>query len=166
MLDYYAGKEGRPLPPLLTWTPSVRDFPLVEGKDGEEDERPFIREFCQEKGNTCIYHNTEKDTNPEENVRRLEHKDICEYYTGVITAGMEAFAKKIRAVFSGWGGDEGITMRISPAYLLKTGDWRAFFREAVFLLTDPRKSSAVLQEGLHEPEKGEADMERNRRKRF
>ncbi len=133
VLDYYAGKEGRPLPPLLTWTPSVRDFPLVEGKDGEEDERPFIREFCQEKGNTCIYRNTEKDTNPEENVRRLEHKDICEYYTGVITAGMEAFAKNgVRAVFSGWGGDEGITMRISPAYLLKTGDWRAFFREAVF----------------------------------
>jgi asparagine synthase (glutamine-hydrolysing) len=132
LIDELADQQNTEKPVVFTWSPSPRDYQIRETDSGKlRDEREVITRFCAEKGNTCIFRNAQEATNQEKILSRGTREEICEYETGIIADSMEALADaKVRAVFSGWGGDEGISMRFGPFHLAQAGEYRAYFKAA------------------------------------
>ena len=132
LIDELADQRGEEKPVVFTWSPSPWDYKIRQAESGKlRDEREVITRFCEEKGNACIFRNAQEATNQEKILSRGAREEICEYETGIIADSMEALADaNVQAVFSGWGGDEGISMRFGPFHLAKAGEYRAYFKAA------------------------------------
>ena len=134
LIDEYADLRGEDKPVVFTWSPAPWDYKIRQTDSGKlRDEREVITRFCAEKGNTCIFRNAQEATNKEKILSRGAREEICEYETGIIADSMEALADAgAQAVFSGWGGDEGISMRFGPFHLAQAGEYRAYLKSAVY----------------------------------
>ncbi len=132
LIDELADKRGEKKPVVFTWSPAPWDYRIRETDNGKiRDEREVITRFCEEKGNPCIFRNAQEATDREKILTRGGREEICEYETGIIADSMEALADaKVQAVFSGWGGDEGISMRFGPFHLAQAGEYKAYFKAA------------------------------------
>ena len=132
LIDELADIRGDEKPVVFTWSPAPWDYKIRQSDDGMlRDEREVITRFCEEKGNPCIFRNAQKATDRERILSRGSREEICEYETGIIADSMEALADAdVRAVFSGWGGDEGISMRFGPFHLAQAGEYKAYFKAA------------------------------------
>ncbi len=151
ILDEYSEENGKDMPVLATWSPSEEDYPIREKRDEViRDEREVIRRFCEEKGNTCFYRPRRDSEDPEKYLKNIERKDICEYDADIITYTTDALKEKgIRTVFSGWGGDEAVTMRFGPSALLDAGEYRAFLNEAFYVSGGrPKKFLGFIRRAL------------------
>ena len=133
LIDELADLRGEEKPVVFTWSPAPWDYKIRQTDSGKlRDEREVITRFCAEKGNTCIFRNAQEATNKEKILSRGAREEICEYETGIIADSMEALADAgAQAVFSGWGGDEGISMRFGPFHLAQAGEYRAYLKSAV-----------------------------------
>lgn len=133
LIDELADIRGEEKPVVFTWSPAPWDYKIRQTDSGRlRDEREVITRFCAEKGNTCIFRNAQEATNKEKILSRGARDEICEYETGIIADSMEALADAgAEAVFSGWGGDEGISMRFGPFHLAQAGEYRAYLKSAV-----------------------------------
>ena len=151
LLDEYASETGTDLPNLATWSPSAEDYPIREKRDEViRDEREIIQRFCEEKGNTILYRPRRDSEDVSKYIRNLERRDIAEYDADVVSYTTEALGKYgIKTVFSGWGGDEAVTMRFGPSQLLEDGEYRAFLHEAVHAAGGrPRKFLGYIKRAL------------------
>ena len=132
-LNTMAKKDGKALPLLVSWSPSLSDYPLIvdDSESGLMDERTVIEEFCRLYGNKCIYQNSRETKKLEKILGALKEPQICEYDTYIIREGIHSFRMNGDvAAFSGWGGDEGISMRFGPYHLLQAHEPAAFLKEA------------------------------------
>ena len=132
LIDEIADQRGVVRPVVYTWSPSPWDYKIRQADGGKlRDEREVITRFCEEKGNACIFRNAQEATDREKILSRGAREEICEYETGIIADSMQALADAgVRAVFSGWGGDEGISMRFGPFHLAQAGEYKAYFKAA------------------------------------
>ena len=132
IIDEIADQSGDKKPLVFTWSPAPWEYKIRQDGSGKlRDEREVITRFCEEKGNPCIFRNAREATDQEKILSRGAREEICEYETGIIADSMEALADaEVRAVFSGWGGDEGISMRFGPFHLAQAGEYRAYFKAA------------------------------------
>ena len=151
LLDEYAQESGTELPLLATWSPSEEEYPIREQRDEViRDEREVIRKFCEDKGNPCVYRPRGDAEDQEIYFKNLQRKDICEFDSDIIMYTMKALAGKgIKTVFSGWGGDEAVTMRFGPAGLLESGEYPAFLHEAFHAAgMNPKKYLGFIRRAL------------------
>ena len=151
LLDEYAQESDFELPLLATWSPSEEEYPIREKRDEViRDEREVIKKFCEEKGNSCVYRPRCDAEDPEIYLKNTERRDICEFDADIIMYTMKALSGSgVRTVFSGWGGDEAVTMRFGPAGLLEAGELRAFLHEASHAAgLNPKKFLGFIKRAL------------------
>ena len=104
-------------PVCFCWAPS---FDLVP--EQPRDERVLVEKVCEQEGLMCDYFSVE---NQSELARIFQESG-----GGVIEEELRVLKNKgVRAVFSGWGGDQGITHRTNLFELRVNGYYRAFFSE-------------------------------------
>ncbi len=110
-------RERKEKLPVFCWAPS---FALVP--EQPRDERTLVEQVCAQENLECDYFS--KD-NTEEVAKILWGSN-----GGVLTEELRVFeGKKVRAVLSGWGGDQGITHRTNLSELWAAGYRKEFISE-------------------------------------
>lgn len=114
------GRKGE----FFSWSYPPEELPLVE-----DDERKIVLDICEQEGFHCQFSHYEKD----EHTFRISDltKEIWPPYinTTNISEGSRCLADKgVRAVFTGHGGDEGISHRCNLLELWKHGEYLSFLR--------------------------------------
>lgn len=130
------GREGI----YYSWSFSPDDLPLVP-----DDERQVIADICNQEGMYCYYGNTTMDVGPESNIGRshsrigLEvdpRKDSKFNYAFPLYINTEIIAETAqlikskggKVVFSGHGGDEGVSHRMDPYEMYYHHEYLRYFR--------------------------------------
>lgn len=114
------GRKGE----FFSWSYPPEELPLVE-----DDERKIVLDVCEQEGFHCHFAHYEKD----EHTIRISDltKEIWPPYvnTTSISEGSRCLAEKgVRAVFTGHGGDEGVSHRCNLLELWKHGEYGSFLR--------------------------------------
>ncbi len=111
------GREGR----FFSWSWPVEDMPLQP-----RDERRVIQDICDQEGISCRYAKFDNFVPVEQTFRRMDPPYLN---TRQITEGSRYFASEgARAVFTGHGGDEGVSHRCNFFELWHHREYLAFFR--------------------------------------
>ena len=121
IIDILVNRHGRK-GVYYSWSLSLNRRPLQEG----EDERKVILDVCDQENITCRF------------MERADQFDfkymLTQYMPPFVNAPHMAFgsrwmrAQGARAVFSGYGGDEGVSHRCRPFELLYNGEWFSYFK--------------------------------------
>lgn len=121
IIDILVNRYGREAV-YYSWSPDPERFPLREG----EDERKVVLDICQQENISCKFlHREERVTNS----FITEHVMPPYVTTLQITYGSRWMRSKgARAVFTGHGGDEGVSHRGSRFEILYNGELLAYFR--------------------------------------
>lgn len=112
------GREGR----YFSWSQSPEAFPLQDG----DDERKVIRDICQQENITCEFNSMEQDSS----IKGL-FETVQPAYVNTPTISRTAQTLKrqgVRAIFTGHGGDEGVSHRLSLAELWEHREYGAFLK--------------------------------------
>ena len=113
-------KDNRPLS-LFSWAPS---YELLEKQPG--DEREMIEAVCRQEGLECRLFDPRIPLRP--GVSRIEPEfDFGEVF---LQEFQHMASRGVSRILSGWGGDEGISLRCSLYSLLFNGYPKAFWGEA------------------------------------
>lgn len=130
------GRECR----FFSWSPDEKDIPFEKG-----DERVIVKDICDQEGITCDYRDlyfpvkvdsrmvkflreTGIDVYPSNNA---EFRSIFPSYidTFPVYATSEFLAQKgVRIIFTGHGGDEGVSHRLNPYEIWYHHDYSHFFK--------------------------------------
>lgn len=111
------GREGR----YYSWSVDPKVHPMQPG-----DERLIIEEICQREGITCDYQPGTADSYAE----LLEKVNPVYVNTHSISqTSAHLHAQGVRAVFTGHGGDEGVSHRCNQVELWYCGEYAAYCRE-------------------------------------
>ncbi len=121
-------KEGRKLL-ACSWSPA---YELMEKQ--KEDEREYISLICKKEGFPCSF--LAFNLKPEQELARRAVLTDGQRSEGLQQVLQEIHSHDLEAIFSGWGGDEGISHRADLYELLFSGDIGYFFREAYYLSRD------------------------------
>lgn len=105
-----------------SWSVSPDNLPLQEG----EDERKVIFDICSQENITCQFRDPEDRFRLED---ALEHVVPAHTNTFELTLGSRWMrGQGARAVFTGHGGDEGISHRPNPYELFYHREYAAYFK--------------------------------------
>lgn len=108
-----------------SWSPKLEDYPLQH-----HDEREIIEATCEQFGLKCEYgfeDIAETEKYMSENVEK-EYL-IPGIYNSFVNSSMKYFAgQKVDIIFSGWGGDEGVSHRSNPYELWYHGEYLAYLK--------------------------------------
>lgn len=120
VIDVLMHRMGREVK-YFSWSPPVEKHPLQDG-----DERLLIRSLCCREGIECEY-----AANDAESMMKLFARRDPPHVHTIRLGETAAFMKNqgVRAVFSGHGGDEGASHRMSELELWHQGEYLAFARE-------------------------------------
>jgi len=121
------GREGR----FFSWSQSPEEQPLREG----EDERKIIRDICLQENISCDYCRFEDRMSPEEMLQRC-HPPFVNTLTISQTAA-HLGSQGVRAIFTGHGGDEGVSHRMNLTELWEHREYASFFK-AIWDTTEGR----------------------------
>lgn len=112
------GREGR----FVSWSPSPDKIPLQQG----EDERHVINDVCRQEGISCSYLNGKDQLN----LQGFLDRAVPPFFdTPNLGYGADWLRSQgVRGVFTGHGGDEGVSHRCSRLELLVYGEYLSFFR--------------------------------------
>jgi asparagine synthase (glutamine-hydrolysing) len=111
--------------PLYSWSP---DFKTL--KEQDDDERILIETVCSRENMHCSYYNPTKRHNFAADTPLLAPVEFPDNLP--LLQGMELLSEQgVRWVFSGWGGDEGISHRTNLFELFLQGDWGHFIAECL-----------------------------------
>ncbi|MBN1892595.1 MAG: hypothetical protein JW780_07425 [Clostridiales bacterium] len=112
---YLRQQDKKPM--CFCWAPSFEIVP-----EQPRDERKLVEMVCEQEGLLCDYFSVD---NQGELARILQESG-----GGVIEEELRVLKNKgVRAVFSGWGGDQGITHRTNLLELRVNGYYKEFFSE-------------------------------------
>lgn len=112
---YLRQQDKKPM--CFCWAPSFEIVP-----EQPRDERMLVEKVCEQEDLLCDYFSVD---NQGELAKILQDSG-----GGVIEEELRVLnTKGVRAVFSGWGGDQGITHRTNPYELRVNGYYREFFSE-------------------------------------
>ena len=142
IIDILISRHGRE-EICYSWSPPPEHLPLQEG----EDERKVILDVCAQENLTCRF------------MHRQDEFDfmfmLTQYMPPYINAPHLAFGSKwmksqgANVVFSGYGGDEGVSHRCSPFELFYNGEFAAYFRiYRKYLEGKPFASLRALRSGM------------------
>lgn len=108
---------------LFSWSPS---FEEVEKQP--RDERTFIEAVCNQEGLKCLYYDINKAINNKGLDKKLpiEAMNMSPLYQEIESMT----SKGVRCIFTGWGGDQGISHRTNLFGLFVNRYWSYFFKEA------------------------------------
>lgn len=121
VIDILINRYGREAV-YYSWCLSPEDYPLT----GEDDERHVVNDICSQEGIRCRYISAED---------RFDHSYVLEQVMPpYATAAHLSFGSRwmrdmgAKAVFSGHGGDEGVSHRASRLELLYNGEILSYFK--------------------------------------
>lgn len=109
------GREGR----YFSWSASPLEQPLREG----EDERKIIRDICLQENITCQYFERSQMVTPEQMV--AEKLPGFVNTLSVSQTAARLGSQGVRAIFTGHGGDEGVSHRMNLTELWYHGAYGA-----------------------------------------
>ena len=112
------GREGR----YFSWSQSPDELPLQEG----EDERKVIQDICQQEHITCEFATEKKNRIKEDYFQEIMPPYINTPSLGVGSSWLKS--QGARVVFTGHGGDEGVSHRCNPFELWYHGEYLSFAR--------------------------------------
>lgn len=120
IIDILVNRYGREAV-YYSWSPDPERFPLQEG----EDERKVVLDICEQEKISCKFLHREERVNTAYTLQQV----MPPYTTTLqITYGSRWMKSQgARAVFTGHGGDEGVSHRPSRFELLYNGEVRAYF---------------------------------------
>ena len=121
IIDILVNRYGREAV-YYSWSSDPERFPLQEG----EDERKVVLDICAQEGISCKFLHREERVNTAYTLRQV----IPPYTTTLqLTYGSRWMKSQgARAVFTGHGGDEGVSHRPSRFEMLYNGEVTAYFR--------------------------------------
>lgn len=121
IIDILINRHGRKAV-YYSWSTSPERFPLREG----EDERKVIQDICTQEGISCKYLNIEERFNFQ---HMLDHVMPPFVNTVQLSYGSKWMnAQGAQCVFTGHGGDEGVSHRCSRFELLYNGELWSYFK--------------------------------------
>ncbi len=124
-----------------SWSADPGQLPYAEG-----DERLIIRDICSQEGISCHYSDLRPDYGMDSNMAKTmkeigipldeDARPVLRYslppYINTLTlSGTSEYMNRngIRAIFTGHGGDEGISHRCNPYELFYHHEYARFFRQ-------------------------------------
>lgn len=120
VISIYAGrylkKKGLELP-TYSWSPSFEAYP-----EQPRDERKLIRRVCEQEHLTCSFSSRKAPENIEATSQASPNNVLQEEMNFMVS-------KEVRAVFSGWGGDQAISHRANLSELYTNGYRKHFYQE-------------------------------------
>ena len=140
VIDILVNRHGREAV-YYSWSVDPELFPIV----GDHDERNVIRDICEQENITCRFLRGEDQFN--------RGYMIAQVMPPYATAAHLAFGSKwmadqgARVVFSGHGGDEGVSHRASWLELLYNREFLAYFR--LHWNETRGRSLRILRTGYH-----------------
>lgn len=117
ILIHRLGREGR----YCSWSVDPSVHPMQPN-----DERLIIEDICRREGISCAFL-PDEDENYEKSLERMQPTCINTPSIGKTSAYLHA--QGIRVVFSGHGGDEGVSHRCNQLELWHCGEYGAYIRE-------------------------------------
>ncbi len=111
------GREGR----FFSWSYSPEDYPMQP-----VDERKIIQDICDQEGIACIYCRRE-DNRPFEELFALAYPPYVNT-THISSTAICLRQQGARVVFTGHGGDEGVSHRSNLLELWVHREYGAFFK--------------------------------------
>lgn len=128
------GRSGRKAV-FFSWSRDLSEVPLKEG----EDERKIILDICQQEGFSCQFSNTETREKMVTSSEAIEMEWPPYINTTKLMEGASYLKKQgVRAVFTGHGGDEGVSHRCNLYELWSHHEYSAFIR-CIYRQTEGRK---------------------------
>lgn len=116
------GREAK----YYSWSFSPDDLPLVEN-----DERSIILDICRQEGISCHFPNLPKEQKTISTEEILKIMNPPYVNTLQIGQGAKWLSEQgVKAVFTGHGGDEGVSHRCNPYELWYHGEYAAFIRNS------------------------------------
>lgn len=112
------GREGV----FYSWSLTPEELPLRRGLD----ERKIIDDICRQEGIDCHYYSEQETfgfSDLLENVMPAHTESLS-----ITTGSAWLRSQGARVVFSGHGGDEGVSARCSPYALLYNREYRAYLK--------------------------------------
>lgn len=121
IIDILVNRYGREAV-YYSWSPDPERFPLQEG----EDERKVVLDICKQENISCKFLHREERVNTAYTLQQV----MPPYTTTLqLTYGSRWMKSQgARAVFTGHGGDEGVSHRPSRFEMLYNGEVSAYFR--------------------------------------
>ena len=121
IIDILVNRYGRKAV-FYSWSADPDRFPLQKG----EDERKVVLDICEQENISCKFMHVEEQVN---SAYLLSHVMPPYVTTLQLTYGSRwMHSQGARAVFTGHGGDEGVSHRPSRFEMLYNGEVRAYFR--------------------------------------
>lgn len=112
------GREGR----FFSWSDSPEEFPLLDGRD----ERKIIRDICEQEHIQCHYDKRDTSRTIDSMMDEMTVPYMNSY---VLTKGCRYVKSEgCRVMFTGHGGDEGISHRCNFYELWLHHEYYPFFR--------------------------------------
>ena len=122
LLNREMQKEGLS-PAVYSWSP-----PFELWKLQPRDERIMVELICRQEGLTCRYDDPRQTASlGGQRAAMLTDRPVGEALFRELSWMR---AEGVRAVFSGWGGDQAISHRANMFSLLLSGHWGCYLREA------------------------------------
>ncbi len=118
ILIHRLGREGR----YFSWSLSPEELPLQDG----EDERKVIFDICRQEQITCEFSNAKPGKKTEDYLREVMPAYINTQQLSTGSAWLKGQGAKV--VFTGHGGDEGVSHRCNPFELWYHKEYFSFAR--------------------------------------
>ena len=112
------GRKG----PYFSWSWSPEEFPLQEG----DDERKIIFDICRQENIVCEFSPKQKNEKTEDFLNKIIPPHINTQSLSDGSAWLKS--QGARVVFTGHGGDEGVSHRCSPFELWYHKEYLSFVR--------------------------------------
>lgn len=127
------GREGK----FYSWSESPLDLPMREG----EDERKIIQDICKQEQIECAYTKNDKLKTVNETFEKIDPPYINTRY---ISKGAEYLKEQgAKVVFTGHGGDEGVSHRCNEFELWYHREYKDFIR--LFYQSTKKQNLRILR---------------------
>lgn len=110
------GREGK----YFSWSRSPEEYPLLDG----DDERKIILDICRQENITCQFMSERANRTMENYLREIMPPYINTQSLSIGSSWMKS--QGARVVFTGHGGDEGVSHRCNPFEMWYHGEYLAF----------------------------------------
>ncbi len=112
-------------PVCYSWSPSIDENPLQH-----HDERVIIEDTCKKFGLTCKYGFSDVSADDKKNWEDMNSRILPPgVYNSFVNSTMSYMgSQNIKVVFSGWGGDEGVSHRCNPYELWYAKEYLQYFK--------------------------------------